>query len=272
MNNYLKRYFKTGEFAKLCHIKKQTLFHYDDIGLLSPEIKTEKGYRYYSYNQFELFYIISLFKELGIPLKEIKTLLKDKPPIHILDALKNKSSEIENKIRHLEHLQKIVNTKIHLAEQAFHTDFSDISFQYLEEEQFLISKDTLDLSERKYISTFSDFIQHIQLHQVDSGFPLGGILPREQILNKNFYNYSHLYIKANQNTDNFTIHIRPRGLYIIGYQKDDTAEETYENLLQTISREGFRVGEFSYEEYLLDGMFVDDEQSQITKIQLQVLE
>ena len=43
MNNNLKRYFKTGEFAKLCHIKKQTLFHYDDIGLLSPEIKTEKG-------------------------------------------------------------------------------------------------------------------------------------------------------------------------------------------------------------------------------------
>ena len=269
MNNNLKRYFKTGEFAKLCHIKKQTLFHYDDIGLLSPEIKTEKGYRYYSYNQFELFYIISLFRELGIPLKDIKTLIKDKPPIHILDALKNKASEIENKIKHLEHLHKIVNNKILLAEQAFHTDFSAITFQYLEEEQFLISQNTLGLSERKYISTFSDFIQRIQLHQVDSGFPLGGILPREQILNKEFYNYSHLYIKANQSTNNFDIHVRPQGLYIIGYQKGDTAEETYEKLLQTIKDTGLKVGDFSYEEYLFDGVFVDE--GQITKIQLHVL-
>ncbi len=30
-------YFTTGEFAKLCKVKKQTLFHYDHIGILKPE-------------------------------------------------------------------------------------------------------------------------------------------------------------------------------------------------------------------------------------------
>ncbi|MCY8196596.1 MerR family DNA-binding transcriptional regulator, partial [Bacillus spizizenii] len=44
MSEDLKKYFTTGEFAKLCHVKKQTLFHYDDIGLFSPEIKNENGY------------------------------------------------------------------------------------------------------------------------------------------------------------------------------------------------------------------------------------
>ena len=27
----------TGEFAKICNVKKHTLFHYDDIGLLKPD-------------------------------------------------------------------------------------------------------------------------------------------------------------------------------------------------------------------------------------------
>lgn len=42
-----KMYFSTGEFAKLAGVSKHTLFYYDEIGLLSPEIKNkENGYRY----------------------------------------------------------------------------------------------------------------------------------------------------------------------------------------------------------------------------------
>ncbi|MEH6869059.1 MerR family transcriptional regulator, partial [Bacillus safensis] len=84
MNKDFKKYFTTGEFSKLCGIKKQTLFHYDEIGLFSPEIKRENGYRYYSYHQFEIFQVISLFKELGVPLKEIKRLIKQRTPAKIL--------------------------------------------------------------------------------------------------------------------------------------------------------------------------------------------
>ncbi len=34
MSEDVRKYFTTDEFAKLCHVKKQTLFHYDEIGLL----------------------------------------------------------------------------------------------------------------------------------------------------------------------------------------------------------------------------------------------
>ena len=37
---------KTGDFARLCGTNKRTLIHYDEIGLFSPEIKGENGYRY----------------------------------------------------------------------------------------------------------------------------------------------------------------------------------------------------------------------------------
>ena len=49
----------TGEFAKICNVKKHTLFHYDDIGLLKPDYYDENGYRFYSYSQLNLFYFIN---------------------------------------------------------------------------------------------------------------------------------------------------------------------------------------------------------------------
>src|SRR5699024_5561174 len=67
-----QKLFTSGEFAFLCGVKKQTLFHYDDIGLLTPEYKNNKGYRYYSVQQAEIFSVIQMLKEIGMSLTEIK--------------------------------------------------------------------------------------------------------------------------------------------------------------------------------------------------------
>ncbi|PSA95932.1 BltR family transcriptional regulator [Bacillus atrophaeus] len=272
MSEDIKKYFTTGEFAKLCHVKKQTLFHYDEIGLLSPEIKKENGYRYYSYNQFELFQVIGLFKEVGVPLKRIKQLLKGKTPEDIVALLKEKSFEIENKIKKFKHLQTIIQTKVKLTEQALETDFSSVSFQYLEEEKFMISRNTLNLPERKYIAAISELIRYVQFHELDEGYPVGGIFAREQILKKDFYNYSHFYIKVQEGIEKINYHVRPKGLYAVGYQKGDEAEDAYRRIIQFIEKNRMRMGEYAYEEYMLDEVVVDGLENQITKILLQVKE
>ena len=43
-----KIYMTTGEFARIMRITKETLFHYDEIGLFQPELTQPNGYRYYS--------------------------------------------------------------------------------------------------------------------------------------------------------------------------------------------------------------------------------
>ena len=42
------KYMTTGEFARRMGVTKNTLFHYDNIGLFSPEIVDTNEYRYYS--------------------------------------------------------------------------------------------------------------------------------------------------------------------------------------------------------------------------------
>ncbi len=64
-----------------------------------------------------------------MPLKQIKPLLTDKTPEGIITLLKEKSSEIESKIKKLEHLQRMIRTKVKLTEQALETDFSSVSLQ-----------------------------------------------------------------------------------------------------------------------------------------------
>ena len=46
MNENNKKYFSTGEFAKLCKVHKKTLFHYDDIDLFKA-IANEKNCKLY---------------------------------------------------------------------------------------------------------------------------------------------------------------------------------------------------------------------------------
>lgn len=70
-----RMYMTTGELAKLMGITKETLFHYDEIGLFRPAVVMKNGYRYYEVSQMELLDAILLLKELRMPLKEIQELL-----------------------------------------------------------------------------------------------------------------------------------------------------------------------------------------------------
>lgn len=61
--------FRIGEFARVNGVTKHTLIHYDDIGLLTPAITGENGYRYYIDKQYSDFSNISQLKELGLSLR-----------------------------------------------------------------------------------------------------------------------------------------------------------------------------------------------------------
>ena len=71
----MSRRYTSGQFARLCHTTKETLFHYDRLGLLRPQYKGENGYRYYDIRQFLQFDMITLFKETGTPLKDMSACL-----------------------------------------------------------------------------------------------------------------------------------------------------------------------------------------------------
>lgn len=67
--------YTVHEVAKLAHTTVKTLHHYHKIGLFIPEQTTEVGYRLYGKKGIERLQQILFYRELDIPLKEIKKLL-----------------------------------------------------------------------------------------------------------------------------------------------------------------------------------------------------
>jgi DNA-binding transcriptional MerR regulator/effector-binding domain-containing protein len=66
-----------GDFSKMTHISVKALRHYHDVGLLEPaEIDPDSGYRYYEASQLRTAQVIRRFRDLDMPLDEIRAMLE----------------------------------------------------------------------------------------------------------------------------------------------------------------------------------------------------
>jgi DNA-binding transcriptional MerR regulator len=75
VNESTKELYHTQAFAKLSGVTVRALHHYDRLGLLRPEQRSQAGYRLYSEEDFARLEQIVVLKFLGMPLKQIKSLL-----------------------------------------------------------------------------------------------------------------------------------------------------------------------------------------------------
>jgi DNA-binding transcriptional MerR regulator len=70
-----------GEFSRLTHVSVKALRHYHDVGLLSPaDIDQGSGYRFYAAAQAPTAQLIRRFREMDMPLEQIKTVLGASDP------------------------------------------------------------------------------------------------------------------------------------------------------------------------------------------------
>ena len=65
-----------GEFSRMTHLTIKTLRHYHRVGLLEPSgIDPRTGYRYYSTDQVGAAQVIRRFRDLDMPIDEVRAVL-----------------------------------------------------------------------------------------------------------------------------------------------------------------------------------------------------
>lgn len=84
------------EVSKLTGISVRTLHYYDEIGLLKPSVLSEAGYRLYDDKALEILQQILFFRELDLPLKQIKSIL-DNPGLDQNQLLRSQKRMLELK-------------------------------------------------------------------------------------------------------------------------------------------------------------------------------
>ena len=108
------KYLSTGEFAKIMNTTKETLFHYEEMGIFYPDHVGKNGYRYYSIEQLETMLFINRLKSYNFSLEEIKTIrntegLRDEA---LCLALMKKEREIEKQVREYQKTLEQLNQDI----------------------------------------------------------------------------------------------------------------------------------------------------------------
>jgi MerR family transcriptional regulator, thiopeptide resistance regulator len=93
--------YPVGEVARLSGVTVRTLHHYDEIGLLSPSGRTPAGYRQYDYADLERLQRILGYRELGLALDKIATILDD-PGIDALEHLRTQHAALAERADRLQ--------------------------------------------------------------------------------------------------------------------------------------------------------------------------
>ncbi len=94
------RCYRVQEFAALAGVTVRALHHYDQLGLLRPR-RSDSGYRLYRERDLERLEQIVALKFLGIPLKQVRTLL-DRDSLDLAAALRVQRRILEEKRRLLD--------------------------------------------------------------------------------------------------------------------------------------------------------------------------
>lgn len=100
------------QLSKLAGVTPRTLHHYDDIGLLKPSRVGKNGYRYYGEESLLRLQQILFYRELDLPLEDIKKIM-GRRDYDVLGALRSHKEALQKQVTRLNRLINTVDNTIH---------------------------------------------------------------------------------------------------------------------------------------------------------------
>lgn len=272
MSTNLDTLFTTGEFARLCHTTKDTLFHYEKSGILKPIYVKANGYRYYSAKQFFDFDLIHVLKAAGTPLREIKDYLKHRTEDSFLEILKNKEASLEKERLHIVQMQHRLKQAIHLTEYAINQEkYLPKLIQSPREHLVTIPLATETPTTKEVVSCLQDHLHYLNKMKLVEELPLGSIVLKETLLSGKSTE-SLYYSKITAPIESSRYLLKPEGTYLTmlhhGYY--NTLPESYSILFEYINKNCLEICGNAYQYDLINYLATDKEENYIIEISIQV--
>ena len=142
-----------GEFSKICQVTTRTLRHYDEINLLKRVmVNKENNYRFYDVRQVRTILMINRLKEYEFSLEEIHNLISTNDNKIILDKIKDKKKEIQEKISKFEEIKNQMDFDILNLEKGFDlmSFIEDIKVELIETQDINIISSRQIMSVHEY--------------------------------------------------------------------------------------------------------------------------
>ena len=273
--------FHTGEFARIVGVNKRTLHYYDEQGIFKPDHVAENGYRSYSFRQFYPFYLLRMLRGMGLELSEIKEYMEHRSPERLDELLGEQQAWLKQEQAKIRRQLRIVENQRHLLQLAKTVVCGKVEELELPAARLILSRNTRrQAAEEDWPMVEQIATEHerqVTELQLSAGLGVGAMVAardflqpgREGILSHFFTIIHGPYRRVEREYQ----HTRPAGTYLVTYFKgdyDDTAK-AYRLLRQYIKEHGCSIGDFSYEESILENMSMSDSRGFITRIAVQKL-
>lgn len=264
-------YFTTSEFAKVCGVSKHTLFYYDEIGILKPEFVNEKGYRYYSVNQCFTYEIISVLKEAGTSLKEIKEYIQNPNAPHFLTILTEMQKRLVEEQNKLARMQTMLQGAIKVTHQGIHAVCGVPWIEECEEEHLIGVNVVEGESEKESFRRLYEQFHDREKKHNDVEFTFFGIIDQKRILERD-YRLSHFCYRVNSHYHGNQLYIKPKGTYamINHYGSDKEIDRSYRQLEAFIKSQQLTIDGDAYELDLLTVLTTSNPDEYVIQIAIKV--
>lgn len=268
-----KLYMTTGEFAALMGVSKHTLFHYDDIGLFSPELVAENGYRMYSLYQMEALEAILILRDLGMPLKEIREFLQVRSPGKLMHVFEEREAQISREVRKLQDMQDWIGQKKRKMSMILQQDFKRIQIRHYPERYYLF-RQVDGTSEKDFIAKANALILDFKKTEQRRDYEVAYLLREEHLTKEPYDAYNNVILLLEQKPTHMAYQVMPEGNYLTGYHVGDWRNmgEAYERLEQYRRENGIMTKKVYMERDLVDQLAVKSADEYVTEISVQVEE
>ena len=264
-----KTYMSTGELAKLMGITKETLFHYDEIGLFRPAVVMPNGYRKYEIRQTELLNTILLLKELGMPLKEIRELLGKRSPEKMLKVFSEREQKIQEELTKLKNMKRWITNRKKRIQTGLQINPDEIRIQKFPERYYLYSSVENGNEEDSYKKTNELITRFLEFNPgFKSDYEVAYIQHEKNVESGIYDQYDNAVILLEHRPQKLSYLVFPAGDYLTTCHTGNwrTIGSTYQKMLTYIHEHKLQVDNEYIERYLIDALSIDDPDSYVTEI------
>jgi DNA-binding transcriptional MerR regulator len=263
--------FSISESAKYLRTTRDTLLHYDRIGLLSPMTRGDNRYRYYSNGQLSVANLIRTMQALGMTLSEIKDLKDCRTPQKVEEVLTEQIAQVDEKIKSWNNARKLLLTLIQIMQSVKNVNEQAVTVQFYPTEAIMLGG-LNDYSQGKddYRALFNFYRDMERKYpDLDMNYPVWGLFSQERIRQGDWVWPDRFYF---YNPDGYDR--RPAGLYAVGYMRGGYGQSTalYRRIIEHINMNGLEICGDTYEEYPLNELSVSDDNDYLMRVMIAVRE
>ena len=263
--------FSISEFAKYSRTTRDTLLHYDRIGLITPDSRGENNYRYYSNRQLAVINVIRTLQALGMTLDEIKRLKDRRTPELADEVLASQIGKIDNKIEDWMRARKLLLTLQATIRSVSDIDEKAIVIQFVPEAAIVLGEQN-DYSRGRddYDALLSFFYAVSEKYpDLDLNYPVWAVFSEQRIRLGDWAGPDRYYFYNPEGPDK-----RPAALYAVGYTRGGYGKggELYKRMTEYIDNNGFEICGDVYEEYPLNEFCVTDDKNYLMRVMITVRE